>query len=163
MTPEWLFLLPLSSIKVSAKRYDVDPALVAALVWQESRGRRFATRYEEFYRWTNDVARHAKRHMITYSSEEYLQKQSYGLMQMMGGTARYIGFTDPLPTLFDTDTNLDWGVKYFKTLVDRYRSTPDAISAYNQGSPRKDASGEYRNQKYVLSVLGYRDEINITR
>lgn len=155
MIAEWLFSLPLATIKQKSDVHQVDPSLVASIVWQESHGRVYAARYEPGYRWTYNVQKFANMNVISIDTEQYLQSQSYGLMQIMGGTARYLGFSGPLPSLFKPDNNLFWGIKYLKSLIDRYDTIEDAVSAYNQGSPRRSESGAYKNQHYVNAVMGF--------
>ena len=44
-------------------------------------------------------------------------------------------------------------------LVLKYKDWPSALSAYNQGSPRKNLlTGKFKNQKYVDTVLRHARE-----
>jgi soluble lytic murein transglycosylase-like protein len=133
-------------------RFRVDPELIAAFIQVESSGDQYAFRYEPNFRHVYKVAEFARIHRIPELSEQMGQKTSFGLMQIMGGTARWLGFIMPLPLLFDPSTNLEYGIRYLLTLQRRYDSVEDQIAAYNAGSARKDASGLYENQRYVDKV-----------
>jgi soluble lytic murein transglycosylase-like protein len=152
MIPEWVFQLPMNIIKAKAEDADIDPRLLASICWQESRGFVYAVRFEPNYKWTYRIEKFAKMQRITVETEEKLQMQSYGLSQIMGGTARWLGFSGPLPALYKPETNLFWATKYIKYLSQKYTKTDDIIAAYNAGSVVKSPRGVYTNQKYVDSV-----------
>jgi soluble lytic murein transglycosylase-like protein len=86
---------------------------------------------------------------------------SYGLCQLMLTTAIELGFTFTYPTeLLDPITNIYYGCKLFRKLLDKYNNNEqDAIAAYNQGNNVKDSTGQYkRAQKYVDSVLLFKHQ-----
>ena len=144
-------------IKQIAKENAVNPALLAAIIYQESAGNLYAMRYEP--RWTSfkDTFLYSKLNKITEATETQLQSFSYGLCQIMGSVFREkLGFVDELPKVLDVDFNIQSGAKILHLLTTQYPYLEDAISAYNQGTPRKDPmSGLYRNQGYVDNVLKY--------
>lgn len=146
--------LPLNIIKAKASERDIDPWLLAAICWKESRGFVYAARYEPHYRWTYNTEKFARMQGISVETEKNLQKQSYGLAQVMGGTARWMGFTGPLPALYRPENNLYWAAKYLRHLADKQNkfNQKDLIAAYNAGSVRKDARGNYVNYEYVDAV-----------
>jgi len=152
MIPDWLLQLPLNVIKKKASEFNIDPWLLAAICWQESRGFVYAVRYEPSYRWVYQVEKFAKMQKITEETEKNLQMQSYGLAQIMGGTARWLDFTGPLPALYKPENNLYWASKYIKYLMSKYSKDADIIAAYNAGSVVKTNRG-YKNQTYVDKVF----------
>lgn len=81
-------------------------------------------------------------------------KGAKGLMQLMPGTARELGVSDPLNPV----ENIMAGTRYLKKLLDRYDgSVPLALAAYNWGmgnldSHRSRMPAETRN--YVAKITG---------
>lgn len=159
MIPEWLLQLPLNVIKKKASEQSVDPWLLAAICWQESSGFVYAVRFEPHFRWTYQVEKFARMQRITEATEKNLQMQSFGLAQIMGGTARWLGFTGPLPSLYKPENNLYWACKYLKFLQDKHNTIADIIAAYNAGNAIKQ-NGRYKNQGYVDKVLKLYKQIN---
>ncbi len=76
-----------------------------------------------------------------------------GLMQLMPATARELGVTDP----FDPEQNLQAGSRYLRQMLDRFRSLPLALAAYNAGPGRVERSGGVppiaETRAYVRRVL----------
>lgn len=149
----WLFLLPLDQINNISKSYNLDPKLVASIVMVESSGEPCATRFEPHFKYLMTPKQYAYRLKITEETEETQQKMSFGLMQVMGSVARELGHEGHLVELCQPTIGLNYGCKLLRKLLDKYKSIGDAVSAYNQGSPRKDLSGDYKNQPYVDKVL----------
>jgi soluble lytic murein transglycosylase-like protein len=79
---------------------------------------------------------------------------SWGVMQVMGGLARDLGYQGHLPNLCDPNLNINYATLYIQRLRRRWPEESDVIAAYNAGSPRKRASGMYENQRYVDKVTG---------
>lgn len=78
---------------------------------------------------------------------------SRGLMQVLEGTARDLGLSQPT-RLHEPAVGIDFGVKYLAQQLARYRgNVPAAVAAYNAGTARVDAGGRFRNQSYVDHVL----------
>ncbi|MHB8733307.1 MAG: transglycosylase SLT domain-containing protein [bacterium] len=109
-----------------AQRVGVDPALAIAVVLQESGG----------------------------NPRAVSPAGAMGLMQLMPGTARELGVTDP----FDAQQNVAAGVRYLKQKLDEFGgSVPLALAAYNAGSGAVTQWGGVppyaETRQYVASVM----------
>lgn len=76
-----------------------------------------------------------------------------GLMQIMPGTQKDLGVQAP----FDPDANVEGGVRYLKSLMERFKDTRLALAAYNAGPERVARCGGIppipETQNYVTKVL----------
>lgn len=157
-------------VKQAADRWNVEPLTLAAIVMQESGGSSFAWRPESKYRWLWDVSKNAPFRKLapdeiekgvapadfpcipgtTRESEWQMQRSSLGLCQVMGATARELGYRGYLTELFDPDINLEYGARFFSKLLSKYAA--GAISAYNAGTPH--LGSDYEN-----SVMRWKEEL----
>ena len=144
------------------RHQDIAPGVVAAMVQVEAGGECAAFRPEEGYPWLYDIVRGPIRSAApdvyltpikgeTSRAELWGQRISWGPLQLMGATARELGFRGWFPELCGPK-GIEYGVRYLAKLYLRHGSWDDAIAAYNAGKPRTTPSGQYVNQKYVDKV-----------
>jgi soluble lytic murein transglycosylase-like protein len=142
-------------INQAASDNSVDPALIKGVIAQES----------------NFVP-------TAYRSEPSIGDASYGLMQILLGTARGMGFDGSGQDLFDPSTNIQYGSAFLSDLIRQSNNAgydlDSAISAYNGGfSSDRPGDGKrstnrvdgyladgstlapFINQDYVNKVLSY--------
>jgi soluble lytic murein transglycosylase-like protein len=80
--------------------------------------------------------------------KEEANDNSYGLMQILHGTARDMGFQGDPEDLLDPETNIKWGTAYQNWLYKRYNDFDAVIHAYNEGP------GNYDKGKRVPTYYG---------
>lgn len=133
-------------IDLHAHTFRLPVNLVKAVCQVESSFNPWAFKHEPHYKWL------VGEKLTMTVTERIGQQCSWGLMQVMGGVAREMGYTGYFPQLCDPDIGLSYGCRHFKKFFDRWDSYEDAIASYNAGSPRRIFSGEYLNQGYVTKV-----------
>lgn len=123
----------LQTIAVAAAlKAELDPALVCAVCAHESEGwQQYAARFEEAFdeRYVNPIPGISP-------TENKLRAMSFGLMQIMGETARELGFAAKnLAELFDPVSSVAYGCKKLKRcLDDQNQDVHNALLRYNGGS-----------------------------
>ena len=115
---------PLSEYKdeiiSAAERYDIDKALVFAIVKTES----------------------------GFDKDAVSDKGALGLMQMTERTASYVAALRGIDNfdLFDPATNIDFGCYYYKYLENRFGDMNVSLAAYNAGEGK--VSGWLKDKRY---------------
>ena len=164
-------------IRENARSFNLPPLVVQGIIQVESAGNPFAYRAEPAYRYFFDVDDLAPFRDVSQAeidqasapgdfpyyeglssqdSEWFGQQISWGPMQIMGAVARERGFCQCFPELCSFDDGVHWGCAHLMWLAERYLEDdgwPGVISAYNQGSPRRNDDGTFCNQAYVDKVL----------
>jgi soluble lytic murein transglycosylase-like protein len=130
----------------AAAAQSLDPALVCAVVEQESAWNPWAMRYEPAF-FTKYVAGLYTNNKIS-ASEAYARGFSWGLMQVMGQVAREAGFDCPfLSALCDPEQGLAVGCKVLRKKFDATAGdTTRALLTWNGGG----------NPNYAAQVLARR-------
>lgn len=106
----WYPLAYEEPIRAEAARYDLDPALVAAVINTES----------------------------GFAPDSRSGAGAVGLMQVLPDTARFIARQPDRPSpsperLAEPEVNIAYGARYLRYLIDRYGSVGLALAAYNGG------------------------------
>jgi len=124
----------LDLIDVTACKYQLPGDLCASLVWEESKGVYWATRFEE--KWfaakmlllpTSRLAGYVPSSGTpSIYDEKIWRAHSWGLCQVMGDRARVMGFRGEfLPELISRpELSLDYGFRYLRQC---FGSTPPAL------------------------------------
>ena len=139
----------------------VDPLLLGAIIRVESGCRPWAFRYEAHAgKYLVDAEGYAKLSGISVDTEKMAQMTSWGLMQVMGFSARELGFKGLLSELLDPELGVTYGIYKLKQLEKRFLSKVSVslsfdeslVAAYNAGHPAKDKDGAWVNAGYVAKV-----------
>jgi soluble lytic murein transglycosylase len=106
----WYPLRYEQAIRSEAERNALDPALVAAVIYQES----------------------------GFVPDSRSSRGAVGLMQLLPSTAEFVAASpdrpSPAPTrLMEPEVNIAYGTRYLRYLIDRHGSVGLALAAYNGG------------------------------
>jgi soluble lytic murein transglycosylase len=124
-----------------ARNYELDPALLAAVIYRESR----------------------------FDPDARSRSGAIGLMQLLPDTAKGIalhtgGKRFVVEDLYDPEINVRYGAFYLRRLLVKYEDERLALAAYNAGQRNVDEWVERRNEiafpetrEYVEAVLELRD------
>jgi soluble lytic murein transglycosylase-like protein len=126
-----------------ATAHGLEPALVCAVIEQESAWNPWAVRFEPGFlsRYVAPLYTAGK----LSATEAYTRSISWGLMQVMGQVARESGFAgQSLAELCDPETSLEFGCRILAARMARARGdVPAALLAWNGGA----------NPDYAAEVL----------
>jgi soluble lytic murein transglycosylase len=105
-----------SLVRLQARRFDLDPALVAAVIYQESR----------------------------FRADARSDAGAIGLMQVLPSTGETIarwtgGKSFRVDDLYDPAINIRYGTWYLHHLFERYNDETRALAAYHAGETNVDA------------------------
>jgi soluble lytic murein transglycosylase len=132
----WQVLFPIrydEQLLAAAREDGLDPALVAALILQES----------------------------SYDAAALSRAGARGLMQVMPATGRRIardkGVRFKRTALVDPETSLDFGTHYLRQMSERYQGAVEKVlAAYNAGPHRVDAwtfaRGEQTPEEFIETI-----------
>lgn len=141
-----------SALLTECDKYDLDVEYIEAIIAVESAGQTYVTRYEPGFNYFEMPEYWANKLCQSVDTEVNGQKISYGLMQVMGGTARHVGFSGYFPELCIPSVGIHFGCLVFSKKLHKYGSYVDAVAAYNAGKVTK-VGENYINQAYVDKVL----------
>lgn len=143
--PEWYQRLryPLEYqglVRENARTFDVDPALIAAVIYAESR----------------------------FRPDAVSEAGAIGLMQLLPETGRWIAATGGerfrVKDLYNPKVNVRYGAFYLGRLLEKYGDVRFALAAYHAGQGNADrwlaGNGEIGfpdTRAYVENVLAFRD------
>jgi soluble lytic murein transglycosylase-like protein len=129
-----------------AQAHGLDPALVCAVIEQESAWNTWAMRYEPGF-FAKYVASLYTNNKVS-ATEAYARGISWGLMQVMGQVAREHGFTDRfLSGLCDPAVGIEFGCRVLCRKLDSAKGdTLQGLLAWNGGG----------NPNYAVEVLARR-------
>jgi soluble lytic murein transglycosylase-like protein len=151
-------------IGLIAERYGLPTFLVEAIIDQESSGNPWAIRFEPAFHRTYVLNKPYETFWpCSTKTEGEARATSWGLMQVMGQTARELGFTGPfLSELCDPSVGIDLGCRYLAELAERFPGPKygwDAVcAAYNGGPGAVQSSVLFKNPEYPEKIrerLGY--------
>jgi soluble lytic murein transglycosylase-like protein len=134
----------------TAANLNLDGALVCAIVDQESEWDTWSIRYEPGFR-SRYVAP-----LELPPTAEIARSISWGLMQLMGQSARELGYTGQLAQLCDPATGLEWGCREFaRKLKEAADDDVKALLLWNGGAnPQYPAQVLARVKNYGSSDAG---------
>ncbi len=125
------------AVTAMAAKHQLPEVIVRAIVMRESTANVHALRYEKDFdrRYNLKKGDYVPPH-CTRDTEEVCRAISWGPMQVMGETARSVGFRGWFPALCDPEVGVAWGCEYLARLRDRFLAKGGwaaVLRAYNGG------------------------------
>ncbi|CDI50590.1 transglycosylase SLT domain-containing protein [Clostridium tetani] len=122
------------AVEKAARRFNIDKDLILSVIKQES----------------------------SFQTDCVSSAGAMGLMQLMPGTAKYLGVSNP----YDIEQNINGGTKYLKEMLNMYGNSKElALAAYNSGPGTMQKRGvksvgdierlPYETRDYVKKVMNY--------
>lgn len=139
-------------VEVECSRQGLDVKTVTAQILKESGGNTWKCRYEPGWRLFNAPEMWAKMLGQSAATETNQQATSWGLMQIMGCTARDLGYSGLITELLIPDEGIHFGCMYLAKQLRRYGNYIDALGAYNAGSVQR-IGNKLVNQEYVDQIM----------
>jgi soluble lytic murein transglycosylase-like protein len=117
-----------------AVAHGLSPQLVCAVIEQESAWNPWSVRYEPVF-MSKYVAPQYTAGKFS-ATEAYMRSISWGLMQLIGETARELGFAgSSLAELCDPQVGVEFGCRELKNCIDRAKGdVPTALLYWNGGA-----------------------------
>ena len=114
-------------VRGHAENYRLDPALVAAVIYQESK----------------------------FDPDARSESGAIGLMQLLPETAEGIatrtgGSRFEVDDLYEPELNVRYGSWYLRNLLDKYGNEEDALAAYNGGQGNVDRGVVYPETRHYV-------------
>ena len=140
---------------VAAKSYDNYSISLSAGVSMDAMFQRAAEKYNV----DADLLKAIGKVESGFNADAVSSAGAIGVMQLMPGTARSLGVSDP----YDAEQNIMGGAKYISQMLERYDGDVElALAAYNAGPGNVDKYGGIppfkETQNYVEKVTGYLEE-----
>lgn len=156
------------AIKEAADGVKVRPSLLMGLAWKESSFSWWAAKFEPGYPYLWDTKNNKPTRveaetgaigMASPATELTFQRTSWGVLQIMGATAREFGFREALLShLLDVRLGAQYGAKYLAFLLRRHAGDEaDALSAYNAGAPTDKNFAAYVSPILTMAEAYRRD------
>jgi hypothetical protein len=141
----------LSILEGLCKPYGINFSIMAAICEHESSWDTYAIKFEPRFKYIETPGKYV--HINNdLDTEKNLQMCSWGIGQIMGATARTLGFNDSLLKLLKPEIGLEYACKYFNKVCNPYPTDDKKIAAYNRGSIAYTKDGKFVNQNYVDAV-----------